>query len=1156
MTDQNGTVTPGAVVVRYSGITHLDSVTTDASGVASWTGIEAGTYVFEIYVTGGLWSRGSVKVVAGTTNVTFHRSEPYVTGVRIFNAITNVEVLNGVVSAGTPLRFQVTVRNPNTAGRAVFVQLTLDVDKDDPLDFIQASGTQSIGGGAVKTYTFNYTPMLGGQWYMRVEAKTLIGGKAVDTDFENWSSLFAASPGVADLNVTVKDETGATRSGAEVLRYQVLGGFIDRKTTGANGVASWSGTASKEYVLEAYYNGAFWARTVVEVPLGSVTNVTIRRNWPLATQFKVFNANTNADVTFGAVSTGTPLRFEITVHNINPASQTVNVTLKVDRDKLVPLDFAQTSAPQVMASGATATFTFTYAPVLSGPWFGRVEVNSAYGNFVITDVIDWNTIVTVASSPANLNVTVLNESGAKVAGAVVLRYSSGGSFIDQRTTDASGVASWSGISSTGYRLEAYFNNAFWAKGSVDVPAGSTKGVTLRRSEPLAYEFKIFNASTNANVTNGSVAAGTPLRATIKVRNVNTAARTVQVKFTLDLDKDTPFDFSATSADQTITSGGSATYTFNVTPFVGGLLFRVVEVDTQLDGVFTPTDISGWVSTVTVVPSIGDLNVTVKDQNGATVAGAVVVRYTFGGSVIDQKTTNSSGVASWTGIPSEEFRLEAYVKTAFWVDGVVSVGALTTTNIVLQRDEPYVSDFRVFNAITNADVTDSFVAAGTSLRIEITVRNGNVEDRTVRVSLFVDRNKNSPYDFSQMSAEQAVSAGGTAKLIFSFKPSSSDEYFFKTVTEAFLHGAFAITDLPDWAPLFRAVSKPPLMISGLVLASDGEPMEDVVVRALSNDGVTVVAEDTTNADGEYTLVVPRNWSGSVFVAEFPDFLGFTFYPGLRNFSKIQGDQVEQDFVGYAPVMISGRVRLQNSTPVGGVVVTASNGGGRSTTYVDGTYSLMVPGGPDGWTGVVTPTAAGYAFAPVYRYYSGISTAQTGQDYTAYSGEAIDHLAVTGPATVKEGMSADYTCTAYYTGGRSADVTRVAAWQVSSSSAAIDANGHFTTKSITSDKDVNITASYGGAQVTLNVTIVHVTSLAISGPVEVHGGSGADYTCTATFSDGSTADVTNLAQWSEDSSHASINNAGYLTTTSVTTNKTVHVKAKFGGKSKTFTATITP
>ncbi|MBN1841395.1 MAG: putative Ig domain-containing protein [Deltaproteobacteria bacterium] len=72
---------------------------------------------------------------------------------------------------------------------------------------------------------------------------------------------------------------------------------------------------------------------------------------------------------------------------------------------------------------------------------------------------------------------------------------------------------------------------------------------------------------------------------------------------------------------------------------------------------------------------------------------------------------------------------------------------------------------------------------------------------------------------------------------------------------------------------------------------------------------------------------------------------------------------------------------------------------------------------------------------------------------------------------------------------------------------------------------------------------LTSLSISGSRSVVENSTSNYTATAAFSDGSTETVSASADWSEDSSYASISGSGVLTASEVTGDETVTITASY-------------
>jgi hypothetical protein len=111
-----------------------------------------------------------------------------------------------------------------------------------------------------------------------------------------------------------------------------------------------------------------------------------------------------------------------------------------------------------------------------------------------------------------------------------------------------------------------------------------------------------------------------------------------------------------------------------------------------------------------------------------------------------------------------------------------------------------------NAATNDDVTNSFVLAGMTPRIEVTVRNKVNVDRTSKVTLYVDRSRSSSWDFLQTSAQKTVPADSTEVFTFTYRPSRSGTYYRQARVETCysFHDAFAFTDLPaGWTSAFTA-----------------------------------------------------------------------------------------------------------------------------------------------------------------------------------------------------------------------------------------------------------------------------------------------------------------------------------------------------------------
>jgi len=83
---------------------------------------------------------------------------------------------------------------------------------------------------------------------------------------------------------------------------------------------------------------------------------------------------------------------------------------------------------------------------------------------------------------------------------------------------------------------------------------------------------------------------------------------------------------------------------------------------------------------------------------------------------------------------------------------------------------------------------------------------------------------------------------------------------------------------------------------------------------------------------------------------------------------------------------------------------------------------------------------------------------------------------------------------------------------------------------------------------------IVELTISGPPEVKANSYADFTCTATFSDGTKKNITDSTAWSENSDFAQISRFGHLTTSIISSNRSMTLEARYAGRAASKTVAI--
>jgi len=110
-------------------------------------------------------------------------------------------------------------------------------------------------------------------------------------------------------------------------------------------------------------------------------------------------------------------------------------------------------------------------------------------------------------------------------------------------------------------------------------------------------------------------------------------------------------------------------------------------------------------------------------------------------------------------------------------------------------------------------------------------------------------------------------------------------------------------------------------------------------------------------------------------------GTTYFIAVAGYDADDGGSITLNWsVSDAPAQaISGTIGTSGGYNVGGVQLTASNGGGSTTTDGNGAYSLSVP---YGWKGTVTPSKSDWTFSPSSRTYSApVEGAEDNQDFSA-------------------------------------------------------------------------------------------------------------------------------------------------------------------------------
>lgn len=178
-------------------------------------------------------------------------------------------------------------------------------------------------------------------------------------------------------------------------------------------------------------------------------------------------------------------------------------------------------------------------------------------------------------------------------------------------------------------------------------------------------------------------------------------------------------------------------------------------------------------------------------------------------------------------------------------------------------------------------------------------------------------------------------------------------------------------------------------------------------------------------------------------------------------------------------------------------------------------------------------------------------------------AFSYLAISGPSSISENSSAQFTATAIFSDGSTQ--TASPAWNVIGTGATIgSSSGQLSAGEVSADTTVTVSASVTLAGVAnsanQSVTIVNsfvpptLTALSINGHTSVNENGTAQYTATASFSDGSSQGVN--PTWSVGSTATSISVFGLLSAGEVASDTSVNVSASFisGGLTRSATKSV--
>jgi ligand-binding sensor domain-containing protein len=410
-------------------------------------------------------------------------------------------------------------------------------------------------------------------------------------------------------------------------------------------------------------------------------------------------------------------------------------------------------------------------------------------------------------------------------------------------TSANGVyrstnsgSSWSAVN-TGLGASCVYSLAMTPSGNIY--AGTENGVYLSSDNGSSWNgittgMPPIDVTSLAFSSMGNLYAGTmgvgvyrtvnpvvslsPVLTTLAASNVATTSATLNGTVALKGTSVTAFfeyGLSPTLASSNQTQSQSITATSGVivvnaslTGLIPGTTYYFRLVAKTSGGTVSAGDILNF--TTPSASLVGSLYVIVKDVDGTTLptpGGGLVGLFDSGGKQFGSFVAlGNDGTVTFTNVPAGSgYSYQVWHNPgtlfgqAYWGStSGISITANSTTSSSFVRNQPIVAGLKVYNGTT--DVTGQTVAAGSVLRLELTIRNPNTSPLDVRGRFVVDRDKNPPFDIDTLGATFHSIAGGNLRFVDSVtcRPTLTGDYYAVAAVQIFGLGGPVQTDGMVWA----------------------------------------------------------------------------------------------------------------------------------------------------------------------------------------------------------------------------------------------------------------------------------------------------------------------------------------------------------------------
>lgn len=208
----------------------------------------------------------------------------------------------------------------------------------------------------------------------------------------------------------------------------------------------------------------------------------------------------------------------------------------------------------------------------------------------------------------------------------------------------------------------------------------------------------------------------------------------------------------------------------------------------------------------VSSSTYSLTLTINNVGGATRSNARVALYDDNWTPISTLNSNSSGVVNFTNLANATYNYEIYytptgtnpptTNEEFWGSSSATINGFSLSKS-FTRTQPYISATTTFSP---SSVTISSPTTG-----GFTVKNPLSYSQNTKVTIWVDRDETSTWDYTNQTSVQSISGGGTNDFSWNVTPTATGTYYKYAIVYTYLNSSYVITDQFAWETAFTANS---------------------------------------------------------------------------------------------------------------------------------------------------------------------------------------------------------------------------------------------------------------------------------------------------------------------------------------------------------------